>query len=61
MWGVGEDLPRPEATTLVTHTLYAISTENLFQFQMAVLEVSISIGLGKMVLTPKYRGILTYE
>lgn len=37
----------PEATTLVAQILVAIATTNLFLFQMAMLEVSISTRLGE--------------
>jgi hypothetical protein len=37
----------PAETTLVTHTLNAIVTATLFLFQMAALEASMSVRLGK--------------
>jgi hypothetical protein len=48
-------------TTLVTHTLDAIVTAILFLFQIATLEASMSVRLGKDGPGSKVEGMLTYE
>jgi hypothetical protein len=44
--GKGRDPPSIRNTTLIPHTLRAITTTTLFPFQIAILEASISTALG---------------